>query len=121
MYIVPEERPLIVDAQIDPVHIDQVYSGQKAYLRLSALDQRTTPEINGKVLFISADALVDEVAKTNFYHVQILPDIDELNNVGLENIVLGMPVEVYLRTGKQTPLRYLTKPLLDYFNKALRE
>ncbi|MDB4020532.1 HlyD family type I secretion periplasmic adaptor subunit [Planktomarina temperata] len=121
MYIVPEERPFIVDAQIDPVHIDQVYSGQKAYLRLSALDQRTTPEINGKVLFISADALVDEVAKTNFYHVQILPDIDELNNVGLENIVLGMPVEVYLRTGKQTPLRYLTKPLLDYFNKALRE
>jgi len=121
MHIVPEERPLIVEAQIDPMHIDQVFMGQEAYLRLSALDQRTTPEINGSVLFISADALVDETSKISFYHVQVLPDIDELNKVGLENLVLGMPVEIYLRTGKQTPLRYLTKPLLNYFNKALRE
>ena len=31
-----------------------------------------------------------------------------------------MPVEAYLRTDDRTPISYLTKPLTDYFGRAMR-
>jgi HlyD family secretion protein len=32
-----------------------------------------------------------------------------------------MPVEVFLQTGRRTPLAYLVKPFTDYFARAFRE
>ena len=37
------------------------------------------------------------------------------------DLALGMPVEVYLRTGERSPLSHLAKPLTDYFARSLRE
>ena len=37
------------------------------------------------------------------------------------DLVAGMPVEAYVTTGDRSPFSYFTKPLTDYFNKALRE
>ena len=49
MYLVPQDRPLIIASQVQTIHIDQVAVGQEVNLRLSALNQRTTPELVGKV------------------------------------------------------------------------
>ena len=55
MLIVPVGEALDVEARMDPQKIDQVRTDQTAVLRFSAFDQRTTPEIDGKVTVVSAD------------------------------------------------------------------
>ncbi len=121
MYIVPNDRPLVVSSRIDPIHIDQVHVGQEVTLRFSTFDQRTTPELFGKVVKLSADAFVDDATRTSFYQAEIIPNPEEYEKLqGLE-LLPGMPVETYIRTADRSPMNYFIKPLADYFNKAFRE
>ena len=121
MYIVPDDRPLIITSRIDAIHIDQVYVGQAVMLRFSSFDQRTTPEIEGKVVKISADAFVDEATRASFYQAEIQPNKDEYSKLGNVVLLPGMPVEAFIRTQDRTPLAYLVKPMAEYFTKAFRE
>jgi len=122
MFIVPQDRPLVIAARVDPIHVDQVYAGQEVILRFPAFDARTTPELNGRVVQVSADAFTDERSQTAYYRAEIHIPEEEMarlpEGVGL---IPGMPVETYMRTSDRTPLAYLVKPLTDYFNRAFRE
>ena len=121
MYVIPQDQPLVVQARIDSVHIDQVYQGQDASLRFTAFDQTNTPEIGGVVTAVSADVLRDEATGVNFYEVELMPSDGELAKLEGQTLLPGMPVEAFLKTSERTPLSYLTKPLTDYFNRSLRE
>jgi HlyD family secretion protein len=104
MYIVPQDLPLVIAGRIEPIHIDQVHVGQPVTLRFSAFDQRSTPELFGKVIKLSADAFVDEATRASYYRVDIAPDPEEYEKLqGLE-LLPGMPVESYIRTADRTPL-----------------
>ncbi|NDR55585.1 HlyD family type I secretion periplasmic adaptor subunit [Aliiruegeria sabulilitoris] len=121
-YIVPQDRPLVITARIDPLHVDEVFVGQEVTLRFPAFDSRRTPELAGRVFRISADAFSDERSGQSFYRCEIVLDEDEIKKLGEGKEVLpGMPVEAYIRTGERSPLAYLVKPFTDYFNKAFRE
>jgi len=122
LYIVPQDRPLVINAQVEPIHIDKVFVGQEVTLRFSALDQRSTPELMGTVQTISADAFQDEGTQLSYYRAEIVLSEGEQARLP-ENVVLipGMPVEAFIRTDDRTPIAYLTKPLMDYFTKAFRE
>ncbi len=50
LYIVPQDRPLVIRTRVDPIHVDQVFPGQPVTLRLPAFDARTTPELGGTIL-----------------------------------------------------------------------
>ena len=122
LYIVPQDRPLIINARVEPIHIDKLSIGQEVILRFSALDQRTTPELNGKVVQISADAFEDERSQVSFYRAEIALSEGEQQRLPEDAVLIpGMPVEAFIRTEDRTPLAYLTKPLTDYFTKAFRE
>lgn len=121
MYIVPQDQPLLVQARVDSVHIDQIRLGQDAVLRFTAFDQRRTPEMSGHVSAISADVLVDERTGANFYEIQLLPTEEDLPKLDGQILLPGMPVEAFIRTDDRTPISYLTKPLTDYLNRAFRE
>ncbi|MBN2740017.1 MAG: HlyD family type I secretion periplasmic adaptor subunit [Rhodobacteraceae bacterium] len=121
LYIVPQDRPLVIHAQVAPNHIDQIRIGQDVRVRFSALDRRTTPELTGKVVQISADAFQDERSKTSYYRVEVTLSEDERERLPDEvTLIPGMPVEVFIRTQDRTPLAYLVKPLTDYFARAFR-
>ncbi|NIZ61059.1 HlyD family type I secretion periplasmic adaptor subunit [Sedimentitalea sp. CY04] len=122
LYLVPQDRPLVVAAQVSPINIDEVYVGQSVSLRFSALDQRETPELFGVVTLISADTFEDEASRQSYYRAEIELKEGELEKLP-EGVVLvpGMPVESYIRTADHSPLTYLVKPLADYFFKAFRE
>ena len=45
----------------------------------------------------------------------------ELEKLEGQELLPGMPVEAFIKTSERSPLNYLTKPLVDYFNKAFRE
>jgi HlyD family secretion protein len=122
LFIVPQDRPLIIGVRVAPIHIDQIRVGQPVFLRFAAFDSRTTPELTGTVLSISPDALTDEATGQRFYRARIEMPEDETDKLPAgTTLIPGMPVEAYLRTGDRSPLAYLVKPLTDYFNKALRE
>ena len=122
MYIVPQDRPLVIEARVPPIHVDQVDVGQDAVLRFPVFDARTTPELVGTVTGVSADSFVDEATGQPFYRVELVLAAGEIDRLpeGL-SLVPGMPVEAYLRTTDRTPIAYLTKPLTDYFTRAFRE
>ncbi|MEO1537969.1 MAG: HlyD family type I secretion periplasmic adaptor subunit [Pseudomonadota bacterium] len=121
MFIVPQDQPLLVSARIDAIHIDQVHIGQPASLRFPAFNRRTTPDVAGRVLTVSADAFRDEVTGQSYYRVDVMPLAEELTNLDNNFLLPGMPVETFLKTDARTPLSYLTKPLADYFRRAFRE
>ncbi len=122
LYLVPQDRPLVIAARVEPIHIDQLLVGQQVNLRFSALDQRTTPELEGRVTLVSADAFEDEATRLTFYRAEIMLEPGQVDRLGPDvALIPGMPVEAYIRTADRSPLVYLTKPLMDYFNRAFRE
>ncbi len=122
MYLVPQDRPLVIIVRVMPTNIDQVSVGQKVNLRMSALDSRETPELTGEIAQISADALEDEVTGMSYYRVEIMLSPGEMAKLPKGTILLpGMPVEAFIRTGDHSPMTYLVKPLADYFTRAFRD
>jgi len=121
MYIVPGDQPLQVSAQIDPIDVDQVFPGQEVALMFTTFNRRTTPEIAGSVLRVSADAQTDEVTGLPYYQAVIRPDAARLADMPDLALRPGMPVETFLKTDERTPVSYLTQPLTVYFQRAFRE
>ena len=122
LYVVPQDRPLVIAAQVPVIHIDKVYAGQSVNLRFSALDQRRTPELYGQVVTVSADAFMDEAQGTSYYRAEIALNTGELAKLPEGAVLIpGMPAEAFILTSERSPMDYLVKPLWDYFEQAFRE
>lgn len=121
LYIVPQDRPLVIAAQIPPLHVDEIHIGQSVRVVLPAFPSRTTPELEGTLALVSADALSDQATGQSFYRAEITLAPDQLSRLGDLALLPGMPVESYIRTGARTPMAYLLKPFTDYFRAAFRE
>jgi HlyD family secretion protein len=121
LYVIPQDRPLVVTARIAPIHIDEVTVGQPAELVFSAFSSRDTPHLQGRVTRVSADALTDAQTGVPYYTAELQLDSGEQGRLGDRALLPGMPVEVFLQTGRRTPLAYLIKPFTDYFARAFRE
>ena len=120
MQIVPETDKLLVEVKVEPKDIDKVAFGQPVVLRFSAFDQRTTPELNGTVQRIGADASTDQRTGMSYYLVRIAIDDGEVERLGAVKLTPGMPVEAFIQTGERTLLAYLIKPLHDQMTRSLR-
>ena len=122
MFLVPQDRPLVIATKVRPVDIDQIHLGQDVILRFSAFDQRRTPELHGKVTLVSADIFQDEATGMAFYQAEIQLNEGEATRLPEDMVLIpGMPVEAFVRTADRSPMDYLLKPLADYFAKAFRE
>ncbi len=122
MYLVPQDRPLLIAARVEPTNIDQIYVNQNVIVRFSAFDQRRTPELQGRVQLVSADAFQDEATQVSYYRAEIVLSEGEIAKLPDDmTLIPGMPVESFIRTDDRTPMAYLMKPLSDYFAKAFRE
>lgn len=122
MALIPQDRPLVLVVNIEPIHIDQIYIQQPATLRFPAFSAQDTPELFGYVSKLSADAFTDENTGANYYRAEVALNEGEAARLPQDVTLLpGMPVEAYIRTSDRTPITYLVKPLSDYFNRAFRE
>ena len=121
MLIVPEADNLLVEVKVNPQDIDQLQPNQKAILRFSAFNIRTTPEIEGVVTRISADTSTDQRTGQSYYTVRIAMPADQIERLGEVKLLPGMPVEAFMQTRDRTMLSYLIKPLHDQFLRAFRE
>ncbi|MEP1768065.1 MAG: HlyD family type I secretion periplasmic adaptor subunit [Sulfitobacter sp.] len=122
MFLVPQDRPLVIATQVSPTNVDEISVGQEVNLRLSSLDQRTTPELKGQVMVISADALDDANTGASYFRAEITLSPGEIERLPEDTQLLpGMPVDAFIKTGDRSPLTYLLKPVMDYFAKSWRE
>lgn len=121
MLIVPDADQLAVEVRINPQDIDNVRLGQSAVMRFPALNQRTTPEIDGTVTRVSADVTTDQKTGTSYYTLRLRIPPDQAERLGPARLVPGMPVESFLQLGDRSVLSYLTKPLADQVARAWRE
>ncbi|PQO24273.1 HlyD family type I secretion periplasmic adaptor subunit [Rhodobacteraceae bacterium WD3A24] len=121
LHLVPQDRPLVISARVDPNDIDQVFVGQAARLVFPAFNMRNTPDISGQVALVSADAFTDEQSGQSYFRVEIVLSESGREMLGERALVPGMPVEAFIRTEERTPLAYIVKPLTDYFDRAFRE
>ena len=69
--IMPEDAELMVMAQLEPIHVDQVHAGQEAVLRFSAFPARATPEFEGRVRRVSPATVQDERTGLSWYEVEL--------------------------------------------------
>jgi HlyD family secretion protein len=123
MEILPSDEALIIEAQVPRMQIDEVRVGQDALIRLSALNQRTTPILDGKVIYVSADAVTASAASPakDIYVARVEIPIDQLHRVKGFNPTPGMPAEILIQTHERTFFEYLAKPITDSMARAFRE
>ncbi|MDF2812295.1 MAG: HlyD family type secretion periplasmic adaptor subunit, partial [Microvirga sp.] len=125
MEIVPVQDNLLIEVRIRPQDIQNVKLGQAAIIRLTALKQRVTPMIDGKVVYVSADALPDDksgaAARSDVYVARVAPDPGATANIQDFAPTPGMPAEVYIKTTDRTFLEYLLQPIRDSMSRAFRE
>ena len=94
---------------------------QPAEIRFTAFKYRTTRLVLGKVVYISADRLVDRATNAPYYSVLIEADADSLAAAGELKLQAGMPAEVYIDGEQRTPLEYLLEPVLQVLRRSGRE
>lgn len=121
MTIVPRDEPLTVEARVSPLDIEPVRKGSAATVRLTALNQRTTPELEGVVDNVSGDLVRDQATQSAYYAVRITLPPSELAKLGASKLIPGMPAESFIRTDPRTVLDYLVRPLRDNLARAFRE
>jgi HlyD family secretion protein len=121
MLIVPRGDRLVLEAKIAPRDIEQVHVGQIAFVRLTAFNQRTTPELEAKVDRVSADLTKDAQTGATYYVARLALAETSLRQLGSSHLIPGMPAEVQIKTSERTALSYLVKPLQDQIAKAFKE
>ncbi|NRA87910.1 MAG: HlyD family type I secretion periplasmic adaptor subunit, partial [Rhizobiales bacterium] len=121
MQIIPQNKNLIIETKLEPINIDQVYLGQSASVRLSAFNQKTTPELTGTIKNISANVIQDQTTGALYYQVIVHISEAELSKITELKLIPGMPAEVFIKTKDRTALNYLIKPFGDQLNRAFRE
>jgi len=121
MLVVPQADDLQVEAKVNPQDIDKLQIGEKTLLRLSAFNQRTTPELTGAVIRVSPDVTTDQRSGQSYYTIRVSMPPEEIAKLGEVKLIPGMPVEAFVQTGDRTMMSYLVKPLKDQLMRAFRE
>lgn len=125
MEIVPENRSLVLQAQIAPNDADDIFPGQKAQVRFLSVHDRTLPLLAGKVRLVSADSFTDERTGQSYFTAEVLVPPEELARVrralGNGQLRPGLPVEVVIPVRKRTALQYLLEPLTGSLWRSFRE
>ncbi|MDO9267529.1 MAG: HlyD family type I secretion periplasmic adaptor subunit [Methylobacter sp.] len=119
--IVPQKEELIVDAQVSPLDIDRVSIGLVAEVRFTAFKQALTPVIEGRMIGLSADRLIEEKTGAPYYQAEIELTAESYQKMAHLELVPGMPVEVLIKTGERTVFEYLTKPISNAFARSFIE
>lgn len=130
--LLPLEDELVIEARISPSDITHVHVGQSALARLSGLNQRLTPMVEGAVKYVSPDALHEQGANNEAasginsrggsFVIRVRLDEKDLSSkIGHFRATPGMPADLFIKTEDRTFADYLLRPVLDSFARAFRE
>ena len=127
MQIVPTGEKLIVEAQVSPRDIAFIKVGQKASIKFDTFDSAIYGSGVGVVSYVSPDTLVEQRPdgeSATYYRINLDVDISEMRpKRDNEQIIIqpGMTLTAEIKTGENTVLRYLTKPILKTMSESVSE
>jgi len=120
--ISPIGPKVLVEARIKPRDIGFIRLGQTAEIKLAGYDFNTYGGLEGKVTYMSPDA-VTEGDKTGEGHYRVIVTA-ERNNLKYKGeklpVIPGMTSQVEIKTGERSVLSYLLRPMMKS-QEALRE
>lgn len=123
MDIVPQGATWIVKAKFPPMVADRLKPGLPVDIRFNSLHKIRTPVLEGKVVTVSPDQLVEEKSGQPYFSAEVAVNpesLAEIGNAGLE-VKPGMEVGVLVKTGERTLADYLIKPVSNNLAGALKE
>lgn len=120
MEIVPDQDEKVVEVAVSPEDVDQVRTGQTAYIRFTSYNRASTPELRGKVIYVATDRSDNTESKQSYYTVRVAIDQADLKAQKLD-LRSGMPAETHIETGSRSLLSYMFKPLRDQFARAFSD
>jgi adhesin transport system membrane fusion protein len=125
MQIVPLEDDLLIEARVMPADIAFIKPGLSATVKIDAYDYTIYGDLPGKLTYISPDTLTEDLRQGEqpYYRVRVRTDGRRFSGRPNEDLEIqpGMTATVEIRTGSNTVLKYLTKPVVKTLSEALRE
>lgn len=126
MEIVPQDRELVIKAQLSPDDADDVSAGQATKVRFPTIRDREMPEIVGTLSTVSADSLLDERSGRRFFSAEVRVPAHELGKIALASdktspVRAGLPAEILIPLADRSVLQYLLEPLIQSFWRTGRE
>lgn len=125
MQIVPVDDALIVEAKVKPSDVAFLKPDQDVVVKIDAYDYTIYGSLSGKLSYISADTLNEDVKQGEqaYYRVQVKTESPRFNRRPNENLQLqpGMTATIEVKTGGNTVLKYLLKPVIKTLNESLGE
>lgn len=124
--LLPTDSELIVEGKLKPGDIGHVEVGQTATVKLDAWDYSIYGVLDGEVVYLSPDALSEDTrAGENIYYrirIRIRDDSRLRDRQGKPiEVQSGMTGQIEIRTGNQTVLTYLTKPVVKTLHQSFHE
>jgi HlyD family secretion protein len=127
MDVVPQDQPLIVEAQVQPHDADDLRVGLDVEVKITAFSGRNLPIVHGTVTRISADRFTDERSGIGYFlaEVQVPPEelrrLEDSGGTQQRQLRAGLPAEIVAPTRKRTALQYLVEPLNQMLWRSFRE
>jgi adhesin transport system membrane fusion protein len=125
LQIVPGDDALIFEARVRPADIGFLKSGLPGTIKVDAFDFSIYGGLNGQVTYISADTLSEDLRQGEqpYYRVQLKAQGRSFSKRMDDRMDLqpGMTATVEIKTGTNTVLRYLAKPLIKNLQESLTE
>lgn len=116
MEIFPDNDALTIEAQVQLTDIEQVQVGQDVQVVFPSNREKAMTPIPGKLIYLSADAVVSERNPIGSYvaHVTIDPEHQT------EDLLPGNFAEVYIQTEPKTFLEHISRPFTRFAFRAFK-
>ena len=121
MDIVPVSQTLLLEARVSPHLIDRVHAELPVDVRFSSFANSPQLVVEGKVVSISADLLVDQHTGAGYFLARVAVTPEGMKKLGKRQKQAGMPVEVIFITGERSMLTYLLHPLTKRMAASMKE
>ena len=125
MQIVPIDDDLIIEARVNPANIGFLKVGLPASVKIDTFDYTIYGSLSGEIKYISADTIKEETRQNepDPFRVQVRVNRHDLKSKNNQptDIQPGMSATVEFKTGKNTVLWYLTKPIMKTMTDSLKE
>ena len=121
MEIVPDIGEVTAAVQIAAVDRSSVHEGQSVRTQFTSYKGWQAPRLNGEIIDISADLKIDPITALSYYEAKIRVPKSELIGIEDLDILPGIPVDVFIYSGKsRTLMDYIFEPLGESLYRGLR-
>jgi adhesin transport system membrane fusion protein len=125
MQIVPLEDNLIIEAKVPPRDVAFLKLGLTTSIKIDAYDYTVYGSLKGKLTYISPDTLSEDLKQGElaYYRIQVKTDGKRFSGKPNEDLEIqpGMTATVEIKTGRNTILKYLIKPVIKTMSESLGE